>query len=123
VIEEIKNIFGSGFIGDKFKDVQSQKLQKMLAERNDIMVENFDSAANQQGQRTVSLEPKLQKAQQPKKQGQQQPLKTTSLQPQPQPTAYNSRSVESPVPANFDDSFSHSHSRLADSRANNHLQP
>jgi hypothetical protein len=33
VVSEMKNIYGVGFLGDKFKDVQSQKLQKILADR------------------------------------------------------------------------------------------
>jgi len=98
VIADVKNLFGSGFIGDKFKDVQSQKLQKILSEKNEVMpVDSFESL-QQPTQRAVSVEPKPQYLQ--KKQ-----LKTSSLQSQPPQTQVASRSLE---PAANEDSLTQS---------------
>lgn len=33
VISEMRNIYGVAFFGDKLKDVQSQKLQKILSQK------------------------------------------------------------------------------------------
>jgi hypothetical protein len=43
LVAELKNVYGMGFLGDKFKHVQSQKLQKILADRTEIAQENSET--------------------------------------------------------------------------------
>lgn len=108
VIRDVKNLYGSGFIGDKFQNVQSQKLQHILAERCDIPVENIEC---QPADRSMSIEtkPVVQK----------KVVKTSSLQPKETSTR-PAKSVES---MNHDDSLSHSRIALDNNRTNQLQEP
>lgn len=55
VIADVKKMFGKGFVAEKFKDVQSQKLQKILAESDPAPIEAEPIADSVSQPRAVSL--------------------------------------------------------------------